>query len=135
MKEHQTNEIGRLMTERIIEEHSNDYIPWHPTCNTDIGVGLQVHLRILEDAFKVGEYDYGTGIWNKAQIVAAIETTRLTLNVLTSHGNGWYCMYCGWLHPEEVTNDERCDKCGAILPHNSTHVQVAKGDERCQRLN
>lgn len=28
----------------------------------------------------------------------------------------WFCIRCGFLEPEEVTNDEKCEKCGGNLP-------------------
>jgi len=116
MSEHQTNECGKLMVDRLIRQHANDIPPWKPTANTDIGIGLQAYQRQLEDSFKQGEHHAGLVVWDKDQIVAAIQVVKMTVSMLTDRSHGWYCMYCGWLDAEEVTNDERCDKCGSILP-------------------
>jgi len=31
--------------------------------------------------------------------------------------NGWFCFYCGYLDPIDVTHDECCALCGADLPY------------------
>ena len=52
MSEHQTNEVGRLITERLVEEHKNDIPPFTVTSNNAFGASMEVHGRQLLDSFK-----------------------------------------------------------------------------------
>ena len=117
-KEHQTNEVGRKFIKKLIEKHKNDDSPWVPTANTDIGVSYEFYYRKLLDSLKEGKYHHSqTVTWGRDEICSALTVVEDVLRLLVSRQHGWYCMYCGWLHFQEVTSDERCCKCFAVLPH------------------
>jgi rubrerythrin len=44
-----------------------------------------------------------------------METVLDQLLAKLEHRNGWYCVRCGHLDAEEVTNNEQCAVCGAKL--------------------
>ena len=116
MNEHQTNELGRLEIERLIKTHADDTYPWRPICNTDIGKEYETVQRQLRDGLKKGSYPLFGRHFGRDEISAALWFVERILSLLKDRQHGWYCMYCGWLNPEEVTNDEHCAKCGAVLP-------------------
>jgi len=122
-KEHQTNEVRRKGIERLIVKHEDDVVPWKPTANTDMGVYYEAVRRDLLDAFlaKHTPKNYDP-TWSRDQIEVALIIVNEVLSLLVHRQHGWYCIYCGWLHFQEVVSavegwsDERCCKCGSVLP-------------------
>lgn len=107
---HQTNAVEEMMKEKLESIHESNNIPWKATCNTHLGRSLETRERILMDELKTA-----TGQRRNEISVELSILSNLLCNVKYKQ-HGWYCFYCGWLLAEQVTNDECCNNCGAVLP-------------------
>ena len=114
---HQANEVSIAVTNRLIEKHKL-LSGWCPSSNCDFGRSIETRVRQLRDSFREGaEISNGFGVWNENQIVAIeAELCGILGMLIGSDSTGWYCFFCGWLEPHEVSSDERCERCGANLP-------------------
>ena len=109
--EHQTNRVIESMSQKICSKRSSDNIPFSLSCNTHVGRSIEILNRTFLDELKTT-----TDHLSRDKIAAKLTLIDGFLSLVKHGQNGWYCFYCGWLESENVTNDERCAKCGSILP-------------------
>jgi len=111
MKEHQANELQRLTVEAI-KKWPTTPDGWSPRSNCAFGVSLEcVQRQLLKDFNKASEDK------RRDEIAEHLTLVGYILGMfLGGRSMGWYCFFCGWLDPKQVTNGERCSICGSLLP-------------------
>lgn len=112
---HQTNQIFNSALEKYEKQNKDG---WKHKTRSDIGKRLELLERNLLDSLitKKGYYAGLNGYWNKEQVTIALSVVSEILNLVGNNNTGgWYCVNCGFLHPEQVTFEERCNICGSLL--------------------
>jgi hypothetical protein len=135
-KYHQSNEIHNNIVEKIKARRKLEtpWLPEFPISNTNIGESLETSIDYFRRCVDQG----GELVYPGDDPTMKLDSNgcRIVANVLESFLHmispcpvplvnqidknntfmTWYCFWCGYLDPTEVTNDERCVHCGNQLP-------------------
>ena len=129
--EHQTNRVLEMGMKRagFVSKHNTHFVNDMEFYEKEIHKEfLKLNARLYELKFKLDFHRKsmsedelhnvdGERILLQPEIDKIVGILSLSAAVMSMFTEpGWYCFYCGYLEPEDVSYDETCALCGAVLP-------------------